>query len=58
MLGTVTLSTEFTPSTVQVGKRDEIGRLYWSASKRKKRDPVYTLVGEKIIAAKTLWCVI
>lgn len=39
----------------EVGKRDEIGRLYWSASKRKKRDPVYTLVGEKIIAAKTLW---
>lgn len=42
---------------VQVGKRDAMGWVHGKATKRRKRESVYTLVGEKISAAKILWCV-
>lgn len=43
---------------VQVGKMDEFGRVHGKAFKRRKRESVYALVGEKITAAKILWYVI
>jgi len=43
---------------VQGGKRDEIGRVHGNASKRRRKELVYALMGEKITAAKILWCVI
>ncbi|KAG0604904.1 hypothetical protein M758_9G018000 [Ceratodon purpureus] len=47
---------EFAAATFfEVGKREEIGRVHGKASKRRRKESVYALVGEKITAAKILW---
>lgn len=52
------LSICFVSFAVQVGKREDVGRVHGIAIKRRRTESVYALVLEKIIAAKILWYVI